>query len=83
MDKLSRQMFERTADIQFLSNNNILTNPKFTFSEKMDYLRSMERAVKAYTSISIYNKNGIKIGDTRNILIGANDSQEHVLSKRQ
>ena len=24
MDKLSRQMFERTADITFLSNNNVL-----------------------------------------------------------
>jgi signal transduction histidine kinase len=76
MDKLSRQMFERTADIQFLSNSNILTNPKFTLPEKVDYLRTMERAVKAYTSISLYDKHGIKIGDTRNILIGANDSQE-------
>jgi signal transduction histidine kinase len=76
MDKLSRQMFERTADIQFLSNSNILANPKFTLPEKVDYLRTMERAVKAYTSISLYDKNGIKIGDTRNILIGANDSQK-------
>ena len=76
MDKLSRQMFERTADIQFLSNSNILTNPKFTLPEKVDYLRTMERSVKAYTSISLYDKNGIKIGDTRNILIGANDSQK-------
>ncbi len=76
MDKLSRTMFERTADVQFLSTNKILTNPNFTLPQKMDYLRSMERAVKAYTSISIYNKNGIKIGDTRNILIGANDSKE-------
>jgi signal transduction histidine kinase len=76
MDKLSRQMFERTADIQFLSNSNILANPKFTLPEKLDYLRTMERAVKAYTSISLYDKNGIKIGDTRNILIGANDSQK-------
>jgi signal transduction histidine kinase len=76
MDKLSRQMFERTADIQFLSNSNILANPKFTLPEKLDYLRTMERAVKAYTSISLYDKNGIKIGDTRNILIGVNDSQK-------
>jgi methyl-accepting chemotaxis protein PixJ len=76
IDKLSRQMFERTADVQFLSTNNILTNPNFTLPQKMDYLRSMERAVKGYTSISMYNKNGIKIGDTRNILIGTNGSKE-------
>jgi len=41
----------------------------------MEYLRSMERAYKAYSSISIYDKNGIKIGDTRNILLGLNESQ--------
>ncbi|MGN6709210.1 MAG: sensor histidine kinase [Candidatus Nitrosocosmicus sp.] len=76
MDKLSRQMFERTADITFLSNNNILSNPNITLSEKMNYLRSMERAVKAYSSISIYNKSGFKIGDTRNVLIGDNDYQQ-------
>jgi signal transduction histidine kinase len=76
MDKLSRQMFERTADVQFLSTSNILTNPNFTLPQKMDYLRSLERAVKAYASISLYNNNGIKIGDTRSILIGVNDSQK-------
>ncbi|HEX5520019.1 MAG TPA: cache domain-containing protein, partial [Candidatus Nitrosocosmicus sp.] len=76
MDKLSRQMFERTADITFLSNNNILANPNITLSEKMNYLRSMERAVKAYSSVSIYNKSGVKIGDTRNVLIGDNDYQQ-------
>jgi hypothetical protein len=76
IDKLSRQMFERTADVQFLSTNNILTNPNFTLPQKMDYLRSMERAVKGYTSISMCNKNGIKIGDTRNILIEVNGSKE-------
>jgi hypothetical protein len=76
IDKIPRQMFERTADVQFPSTNNILTNPNFTLPQKMDYLRSIERAVKGYTSISMYNKNGIKIGDTRNILIRANGSKE-------
>ena len=36
----------------------------------------MEKAYKAYASISLYNKHGIKIGDTRSIAIGVNDSQE-------
>ena len=75
MDKVSRQMFERYADIRFLSTNNILGSQNVTLSEKMDYLRSLERASKSYASISIYDANGIKIGDTRNIFIGKNDSE--------
>jgi signal transduction histidine kinase len=76
MDNLSRQMFERLADIEFLSSGNILVNSNLTKSEKMDYLRSMERAFKTYSSISIYDKEGIKIGDTRNILLGENESDK-------
>ena len=75
MDKLSRQMFERLSDIQFLSISNILSNTNFTLPAKMDYLRDMEKTYKAYASISLYNTKGIKIGDTRNILLGANRSQ--------
>jgi signal transduction histidine kinase len=36
----------------------------------------MERAFKAYSSISIYDKMGIKIGDTRNIHLGENESDK-------
>lgn len=75
MDKLSRQMFERLSDIKFLSISNILSNTNFTLPEKIDYLRDMEKTYKAYASMSLYNIKGIKIGDTRNILIGANRSQ--------
>lgn len=76
MDNLSRQMFERLADIQFLSDNDILGNSNLTNQEKVNYLRSMERAFKAYSSISIYGKDGIKIGDTRNLLLGENESDK-------
>jgi signal transduction histidine kinase len=75
MDKLSRQMFERFADMHFLSISNILGNTNFTLPAKMNYLRDLEKTFKAYASISIYNIKGIKIGDTRNILLGANESQ--------
>src|SRR4029078_1194756 len=75
MDKLSRQLFERLSDIKFLSISNILSNTNFTLPEKIDYLRDMEKTYKAYASMSLYNTKGIKIGDTRNILIGANRSQ--------
>lgn len=76
MDNLSRQMFERLADIRFLSDSNILGNSNLTNQEKVNYLRSMERAFKAYSSISIYDKMGIKIGDTRNIHLGENESDK-------
>lgn len=75
MDKLSRQMFERVADMHFLSISNILGNTNFTLPAKMNYLRDLEKTFKSYASISIYSIKGIKIGDTRNILLGANESQ--------
>ena len=76
MDTLSRQMFDRLADIKFLSISNILSNNNFTLPAKIDYLRDMEKTSKAYASMSLYNTKGIKIGDTRNILLGANRSQD-------
>lgn len=80
MDKLSRLMFERLADLRFLTypSNTVLTNSDSNISsvEKVEYLRQIERANKAYASISIYNASGIKIGDTRSIDIGVNDSRE-------
>jgi hypothetical protein len=65
MDKLSRLMFERLADLRFLTypNNTIITNSSDNISlgEKVEYLRQIERANKAYASISIYNASGIKL----------------------
>ena len=75
MDKINRLMFERVADIHLLSIGKILGNSNLTLAEKMNYLRAVERAYKTYGSISIYNMNGIKIGDTRNVLVGINESQ--------
>ena len=80
MDKLSRLMFERVALIRFLTDpGNVVisgSDNNFTIGEKVEFLRQMEKAYKAYASISLYNKHGIKIGDTRSIAIGVNDSQE-------
>jgi signal transduction histidine kinase len=98
MDKLSRLMFERIADIRFLTNPaNIVMNDgagsggggggnsipesnnnnnNFTIAQNVEYLRQMEKAYKAYASISLYNNHGIKIGDTRSIAIGVNDSDK-------
>jgi signal transduction histidine kinase len=80
MDKLSRLMAERIADIKFLTDSgNIVisgSEKNFTVRQKVEYLRQIEEANKAYASISLYNTSGIKIGDTRSIGIGANDSAE-------
>ena len=80
MDKLSRLMFERLADLKFLTypGNTMIASPddNITLREKVEYLRQIEKANKAYASISIYNRSGIKIGDTRSIDIGVNDSRE-------
>jgi hypothetical protein len=75
MDKINRLMFERVADIHLLSIGKILGNSNLTLAEKMNYLRAVEVAYKTYGSISIYDMNGRKIGDTRNVLIGINESQ--------
>jgi signal transduction histidine kinase len=81
MDKLSRLMFERVSDLNFLTNpgNIIISGTQdnnFTMAEKVEYLRKIETANKAYASISLYDQNGIKIGDTRSLGIGSNGSQE-------
>lgn len=80
MDKLSRLMFERLADLRFLTypGNTMISSSddNINLEEKVEYLRQIEKANKAYASISLYNASGIKIGDTRSIDIGANDSRE-------
>ncbi|HZD35415.1 MAG TPA: sensor histidine kinase [Nitrososphaeraceae archaeon] len=86
MDKLSRLMFERIADLRFLTDpgNVVISGTQsdnFTTAEKVEYLRKIETANKAYASISLYDQNGIKIGDTRSLGLGSNGSQEPFYKK--
>lgn len=78
MDKISRTMHERIVDITFLSshNNPVLVGSDFSIEQKIEYLREIERTAKMYSSISIYDKNGKKIGDTRNTAIGIDESEK-------
>ena len=76
VDKISRVMFERIADMKFLSGSNLLSNPDINLIQKVNFLRSAERAYKSYASMSLYDKDGIKIGDTRSLYIGLNESQK-------
>ena len=76
VDKISRVIFERVGDIRFLSESNVLSDPNIPLKEKVNLLRTAERTYKTYASMSLYNKDGIKIGDTRSLYIGLNESQK-------
>ena len=77
MDSISKLIYERTSDLQFLTEKNLILNDQsITISDKIDYLRSLERSSKMYSSISIYDESGLRIGDTRNIAIGHDFSKE-------
>jgi signal transduction histidine kinase len=76
VDKITRVMFERVADIKFFSGSNLLSDPDINLIQKVNFLRSAERAYKSYASMSLYDKDGIKIGDTRSLYVGLNESQK-------
>ena len=78
MDKINRLMNERIIDIQFLSSNtnHNLVGDHHTINTKIDYLRDYEILSQMYTSMSVYDIDGIKIGDTRNLQIGVDESEE-------
>lgn len=78
LDKVDRLLNSRIIDIQFLTsefNLNLIGN-NYSIKEKMNYLRDYEIQTQMYTSISIYDIDGIKIGDTRNLKIGIDESNE-------
>lgn len=78
IDKVSRFLFERYSDLQLLADpkNSIMTGSDFTVSEKIEYLQSVEKAYGVYSAFSIYDGNGIRIGNTHNSSLGADSSDE-------
>ena len=76
MDKWDRFMFERLSDIELLTNgkNPIMTFERGEIGNITDYLREFEKEKKIYSSVSVYDANGIKIGDTRGLDINNNAS---------
>ena len=78
LDKVNRLMNARIIDIQFLTSdsNKNLVGSQNSIKEKMNYLRDYEIQSQMYTSMSIYDNDGIKIGDTRNLKIGIDESKE-------
>ncbi len=78
LDKVNRLMNARIIDIQFLTSdsNKNLVGSQNSIKEKMNYLRDYEIRSQMYTSMSIYDNDGIKIGDTRSLKIGLDESNE-------
>jgi hypothetical protein len=72
MDKLSRIMFDRIAEIKFLTEheNIIMSNTSSSIQQKVEYLKEVVRTYKYADSMSVYDKDGVRIGDTRNFGIG-------------
>ncbi len=77
MDLINHFMSERWYDLELLSStHSILSDTQVDIKEKMAWLRSYEYAKRSYASISIYDTNGIKLGDTRSIGIGQSDAHK-------
>jgi len=62
VDKISRVMFKRVADIKFFSGSNLLSDPDINLIQKVNFLRSAERAYKSYASMSYMTKTVSKFG---------------------
>lgn len=77
LDKINRDLNNRIFDIQLLSsvNNPIFTNLN-SIEEKIEYLRHLEKYSGIYASSSFYDIDGIKLGDTKNLLIGLDESSK-------
>lgn len=81
IDGLDRFMSERLSDIEIIVNDPTMKSENASLEEKMQYLRDYEKYSKRYISMSIYDNSGIKIGDTRSVDIGENESQKEFVSK--
>ncbi|MBN1156262.1 sensor histidine kinase [Candidatus Woesearchaeota archaeon] len=78
MNKVDRFFFERLSDIRLLTADRygILSNDIYTTDEKIKYLQTIQKKKKVYESISLYSVEGIKIGDSKEIGVGNNISDQ-------
>jgi signal transduction histidine kinase len=83
MNKISTDTSNRISDITFLgdSMNTFLNESGTDPRKKLDFLRKFIAIHSDYSSISIYNKTGIKIADSTGIGIGENVSNESFFKK--
>jgi hypothetical protein len=83
MNKISTDTSNRISDITFLgdSMNTFLNESGTDLRKKLDLLGKFIAIHSDYSSISIYNKTGIKIVDSTGIGIGENVSNESFFKK--
>jgi signal transduction histidine kinase len=82
MNKISTDNSNRISDITFLGDSmNTFLNESSTDLKKLDLLRKFMSIHSSYSSISIYNKTGIKIADSTGIGIDENVSNESFFKK--
>ena len=82
MNKISTDTSNRISDITFLGDSmNTFLNESSTDLKKLDLLRKFMAIHSDYSSISIYNKTGIKIADSTGIGIDENVSNESFFKK--
>ena len=82
MNKISTDNSNRISDIIFLEDSmNTFLNESSTDLKKLDLLRKFMAIHSDYSSISIYNKTGIKIADSTGIGIDENVSNESFFKK--
>ena len=82
MNKISTDTSNRISDITFLGHSmNTFLNESSTDLKKLDLLRKFMTIHSDYSSISIYNKTGIKIADSTGIGIDENVSNESFFKK--
>jgi len=68
MANLDKFMNERMIDLLLISDNgSLLAGSNAPMEEKLRYLRQFERSSKTYASISLYDADGIRVADTRNL----------------
>ena len=83
MNKISTDTSNRISDITFLGDslNTFLNESSTDLRKKSDLLRKFIAIHSDYSSISIYNKTGIKIADSTGMNIDENVSNESFFKK--
>ena len=83
MNKISLDTSNRISDITFLGNSmDVFPNQHDTdLAKKLEIIKKFIDTHNDYSSISIYNKTGIKIVDNKGIGIGENVSNEPFFKK--
>ncbi len=76
LDAISHNMFERYNDMLILTDNAHPIMTSNNIKNKLVLLHTFEQSSKSYLSFSIYDNNGKKILDTRNVGINNTASNE-------